>query len=119
MRATELLESQLRGLEAELHSNGQQHIRFNQQDVTKENMSFSGANGRIYIQPAPGGYDISLSGQSLTAEMTSLMRGICGKPSDGYKQTNQRIGKQVQPYWRVHDFSLVREAVALYAKTLR
>jgi hypothetical protein len=114
---TERLAAQLKTLESELHTKGIAHIKFNQQKVAKDNMSFSGASGRIWIQPVAGGYDISLSGKALTAEMSSDMQALCGASCNGYKQTNKRLGKMDQPYWRVDEFRIVKAAVERYAKT--
>ncbi len=117
MNATDQLAIQLKRLEAELHEAGKTHIKLNQQSVKKENMSFSGGNGRIWIQPVAGYYDISLSRKALVAELSSDMRSICGCDCAGYKQTNKKLGKKDQPYWRVIDFKLVRAAVERYSKT--
>ena len=117
MNAIDLLAIQLKRLETALHESGKTHLKFNQQRIARENMSFSGANGRLWIQPVAGSYDVSLSGKALTAEMSPEMRSICGHECNGYKQTNKRLGKRDQPYWRVEDFALVRAAVERYSKT--
>ena len=117
MSQIDRLAAQLKSLERELHESGSTHVRLNQQRISRENMSFSGANGRIWIQPANGAYDISLSGRALVNELGPAIQSICGRQCDGYKQTNRRLGKADQPYWRVADFALVKAAAHLYAKT--
>jgi hypothetical protein len=117
MNRTDILLAQLRTLEAEINAAGPFVLKLNQQKVTKENMSFSGGNGRIALQPCSDGYDISLSGKSLEAEMTPFMEHLCGRACDGFKQTNKSIGKADQPFWRVKDFQFVVQAVNYYAKT--
>ena len=117
MSQIDRLAEQLKRLEQELHECGNPQIRFNQQKIARQNMSFSGANGRIWIQPANGGYDISLSGTALTTELGPVLQSIYGRKCDGHKQTNRKLGRTDQPYWRVPDFSLVKAAVYLYAKT--
>lgn len=116
MNAIERLAAHLKHLDSELHDAGKIHIRFNQQRVSKGNMSFSGGNGRIWMQPVANHYDLSLSGKALIAEMSSDMNLICGRACIGYKQTNKKLAKQDQPYWRVQDFKLVRAAVDRYSK---
>ncbi|MGY6214589.1 hypothetical protein ACW73L_05435 [Methylolobus aquaticus] len=117
MNQIDRLAELLKTLERTLHESGCSHLRFNQQRIAKENMSFSGANGRIWIQPVNGGYDISISGKGLTSEVTPALVTLCGRKCDGYKQTNKKLGKAEQPYWRVTDFGVVKAAVELYAKT--
>lgn len=94
---------------------GYQKITFNEQNVKKGNISLSGANGRLYVQPKQGVYyDVSLSGQSLEKELTKKIRELFdGKPY-GYKQTKPNT---TQPYWRTENFSLVKKAIRLYVKT--
>ena len=113
---TDILKSKLLLLESEILASGANSIKLNQQFVTKANMSFSGGDGRIYIQPASDGYDVSLSGRSLQSQMLKFMTDICGKSPDGHKQTKPDLH---QPYWRVSDFGLVQEAVIHYSKTCK
>ena len=80
-------------------------------------MSFSGGNGRIWIQPVSGSYDVSLSGKSLTAELQPQLESLFGAVCKGHKQPNERTGKLEQPYWRTENLSLVEKAVHLYSKT--
>ena len=117
MNQTQLLARQLQRLEEQLNSSGGRGVKFHQQAVKQGNMSFTGGNGRIWISPAPGGFDVALSGKSLRVEMESVMNKLCGKICDGHKQTNRKIGKLDAPYWRVADFKLVESAVTHYAKT--
>jgi hypothetical protein len=49
--------------------------------------------------------------------MYPFMRDLCGRECDGYKQTNARLGKKDNPFWRVNDFELVKKAVFRYAST--
>ena len=94
-------------------------IEFNQQPKTKGNMSITGCNGRMFVQPSVEGYDVSLSGKSLENEMHDFLCKLFGKECDGYKQTNTRLGKKSQPFWRVSDFQQVVEAVYRYTMSHR
>ncbi len=114
MENTKILKSKLIKLEEEVNSNSVYNIKFHQQQVTKENMSFSGGNGRIGIQPFHSEYDISLSGKSVEKQMYKFMCDLCGKNHNGYKQTKP---EPWQPFWRIADFKLVEKAVYHYAKT--
>jgi hypothetical protein len=116
MDAVEQLAEQLKQLETELHQEGKVFISFNQQQVKKGNMSFSGANGRIWITTVQGCYDVCLSGHSLTRQMSPFMRQLVGRDCHGYKQPNARLGQLEAPYWRVENIALVREAVKHYAE---
>lgn len=111
------LKSRLAALEREINSSGQYNIQLHQQNVHKHHLSFSGGNGRIWISPNSEGYDISLSGKSLASQMYPFMRDVCGRECDGYKQTNERLGKKDNPFWRVNDFALVSASVHHYART--
>ena len=113
----ENLRDRLAALEQEINSSGQYNIQLHQQNVHKHHLSFSGGNGRIWISPKAEGYDISLSGKSLERQMYPFMRDLCGRECDGYKQTNERLGKKDNPFWRVSDFELVKKAVFRYAST--
>ena len=104
----------------EINSNpGYSDIQFNQQPKYTENMSFSGCNGRIWIQPFHEEYDVSLSGALLEKEFTSEFNKLFNKDFDGYKQSNSNKGTYTQPYWRTSDFFLVKAATQKYAKTLK
>jgi hypothetical protein len=89
------------------------NIKFEQQPVKEANMSFTGGNGRIRIEPFHSEYDISLYGKSIEKQMYQFMCDLCGK-REGYKQTKP---ESRQPFWRVTDFKLVEKAVYHYAKT--
>ena len=82
-------------------------------------MSFTGGNGRLRVAPTSDAYDVALVGKSLVKQMYGFMRNLCGRDCDDYKQKNERLGKEDNPYWRVRDFSVVRKAVFEYAKTKR
>lgn len=82
-------------------------------------MSFSGCNGRLWIQPFHEEYDVSLSGASLEKELTDEFNGLFNKKFDGYKQTNSNEETYRQPYWRTSDFSLVIAATKKYAQTVK
>jgi hypothetical protein len=56
-------------LKSEVNINPLHNIKFEQQPVKEENMSFTGGNGRICIQPFHSEYDISLSGKSIEKQM--------------------------------------------------
>lgn len=90
-------------------------ITFNQQDETKENMSLTGGNGRLIVEPRKNAYDIGLSGKNIQIEMYDFMSELCGSRCTGYKQKNQKIGKCDLPFWRVSNFELVQKAVYHYA----
>lgn len=89
-------------------------VEFHQQDVKKKNMAVVGKTGRMYIQPTTTGYDVGLSGKALEESMYQSMKQLFGSECSGHKQTNVRIGKKDQPFWRVDDFDLVRKAVFKY-----
>src|SRR5690606_11307933 len=76
MTTIDRLAAELRNVEASLRGGGKTHIGFHQQRKKRGNMSFTGGNGRICIQPAYDCYDVSLSGKSLTAEMGPVMRRL-------------------------------------------
>ncbi len=114
MENTKILKNKLIQLESEVNSDFMHNIQFHQQKVTKENMSFSGGNGRIWIQPFHSGYDICLSGKSIEKQMYKFMCDLCGQNHTGYKQTKP---EPHAPFWRVDDFKLVEKAVYNYAKT--
>lgn len=114
MNYTENLKNKLLLLVDEINEQIGSNIKFNQQNIIKENMSFSGANGRIWITPFHSQYDICLSGKSIEKHMYNFMCSICGKKNDGYKQTKP---EPYAPFWRVSDFKLVEKAAYHYAKT--
>ncbi len=109
---TDILEKQLRNLVSESNSDvGFEKLKFNQQSVRRENMSLTGGNGRIWIQPSAIGYDVSLSGKSVEKELYETFKHIFGATHTGYKQSGS------QPFWRTENFSLVKKAVHAYSQT--
>ncbi len=87
-------------------------IEFHQQDVNKKNMHFTGANGSLWIHPTLKGYDVGLSGISLTKEMYTFMCILSGKKShDKYGFPAQKT----QPKWEIDSFDSVKKAVYRYA----
>ncbi len=90
-----------------------------QQKITKGNLYIYGRNGRLFIQPLSEEIDVSLSGISLVEEMYPFMKRLCGRDCDDFKHRNKKNPKSRQPYWRVRDFDLVREAVYRYSKTMK
>jgi hypothetical protein len=87
-------------------------IEVHQQKVSKKNMCVRGNNGSLWIEPYPDWYDIGLSGQSLTKQMTGYMEQLCGKKT-GDKQSKPEPSHH--PFWRVNDFKFVEAAVYQYA----
>ena len=114
MENTKILKSKLIKLEEEVNSNSVYNSKFHQKQVTKENMSFSGGNGRIWIQPFHSEYDISLSGKSVEKQMYKFMCDLCGKNHNGYKKNKP---EPRQHFWRVAGFKLVEKADYHFAKT--
>ncbi len=114
MKHTDALKKKLIQLADEINSNKNGNIKFNQQKITKDNMSFSGGNGRIWVVPFHDQYDICLSGISIEKQMHGFMCNLCSKSQDGYKQTKP---EPHAPFWRVSDFELVKKAAYHYAKS--
>ncbi|MGV0035200.1 MAG: hypothetical protein ACNYPE_09610 [Candidatus Azotimanducaceae bacterium WSBS_2022_MAG_OTU7] len=113
-----VLKSQLKKIVDDINAgNSSSRVEFKQQRKTTANMSVTGGNGRIYIQPSSIGYDVSLSGQSLERQMCSYMINLFGKNCDGYKQRNATQGFKRQPFWRTDDLSKVRKAIFHYASS--
>ena len=117
MSKTEVLKSKLVDLVTELNDSNDLNLKFNQQVKTIENMSISGANGRLYINPSSVGYDVSLSGKSLEKNLHGLFKELFNEDCTGFKQSNKNTGIITQPFWRTDNFSLVKKAVLLYSKT--
>ena len=90
-------------------------VKFNQQKVIARNMSISGANGRIYINPVGSEYDVSLLRKSLEKNAGKSLEELFNKSHDGYKHA----AKEYQPYWRTDNFELVKKAVYIYSKTTK
>ena len=88
-------------------------LEFHQQDVSKMNMCVRGMKGgTLWVQPHQDWYDISLSGQSLTNNMTNFMEMTFGNKK-GNKQSKPEPSHQ--PFWRVTEFKSVEIAVYRYA----
>ena len=118
MSKAEIIKAQLISLLNEINTkNGNEKLKFNQQKVELGNMSLSGANGRLRVTPSNIGYDVSLSGKSLESNLYNRFKELFGCECHGYKQTNRHTGIITQPFWRTDNFSLVREAALIYAKT--
>jgi hypothetical protein len=88
-------------------------LEVHQQKVVKQHICVRGNNGSLWIEPYPDWYDISLSGQSLTKQMTGYMEKLCGNKY-GNKQSKPEPSHQ--PYWRVTEFKFVEAAVNQYAR---
>ena len=88
-------------------------LTMTQQTVARKNMCFKGGNGRIWIQPTNDYWDVSLSGQSVEAELTPVFQKLFGRVNDGFKQTRPIL---MQPFWRTTDFRQVKEAALLFPK---
>ncbi len=117
---TRILKSQLENLVEIINmSSPFYEIVFNQQSVSKKNMSISGGNGRLWVQPVKDGYHVSLSGKSLVKEMSPFMRDLFKKKHDGFKQPNSKKGRLDQPYWKTDDFEFVVRAVFFYSRTVK
>lgn len=117
MNRTKMVHGQLQNLVERLNKDLGVNLQLNQQKVTKEHMSISGANGRLWISPTQDGYDVSLSGKSLEKQMVPTLERFFNRQRDGYKQANSNTGIYTQPYWRTNDFKDVEQVAALYAKT--
>ena len=88
-------------------------LEFSQQKVCKKNMCVRGMKeGTLWVQPHQDWYDISLSGQSLTNNMTNFMEMTFGN-KQGNKQSKPEPSHQ--PFWRVTEFKSVEIAVYKYA----
>ncbi len=92
-------------------SYGMGSFQFHQQVAKVRNMSITGANGRLYIQPAGYGYGVSVSGKAGEAQLHTTFRRIFGKENDGEKQSGS------QAFWKTDDINLVESAAMAYAKT--
>jgi hypothetical protein len=99
-------------------SNANYNINLDRQTRNTKRISLTGANGRLGVYPSTIGYDISLSGKSIEEEMYPFMRDLCGRECDGYIQKNTKLGKKNQPFWRVSEFSLVKNAAYYYSTTV-
>lgn len=114
---TDILKSQLISFVAEINESlNCEKLAFHQQSVQKTNISIIGGNGRLYINPTSKGYNIGLSGVSLTAEMYDYMCELTKK------DRNDKYGfpalKRL-PKWEVESFSIVKEAILRYSKSIK
>ena len=114
---TDILKSELISLIAEINKTlSCEKLVFHQQSVQKTNISVIGGNGRLYINPTSKGYNIGLSGLSLTDEMYSYMCDLTGKVK------HDKFGfpalKRL-PKWEVESFSIVKKSVIRYSKTIK
>lgn len=69
MNQVEILCSLLEKTVSKLNQNLAIPLTLNQQEKVKKHISLSGANGRLWISPSKGGYDVSISGISLEDEL--------------------------------------------------
>lgn len=104
----------LERLRAEIEQTTGKALTVTQQDVSRKNMSFKGANGRIWIEPNNDYWDVSPSGQSVESQLAPEFQKLFGRVNDGFKQTRP-IPRQ--PFWRTTEFQQVKEAALLYSKT--
>ena len=82
MNQTDILKNKLLSLKDEVNqAAGKEILSFNQQSKVQENMSYSGCNGRLWIQPSIEGYDISLSGASVEKELAAIEKKIASRKS--------------------------------------
>ncbi len=117
MKQVEILYSLLDKIVSDLNASPTFQLTLHQQDVVKKHMSVSGANGRLWVSPSKGGYDISLSGLSLENALTGALISYFGREADGYKQKNSNKGFNRQPFWRTRDFNDVKIVCEMYART--
>ena len=117
MSKTKILKLKLIDLVNELNESTNGNLKFNQQAKTRENMSISGANGRLYVSPSSIGYDVSLSGKSVEESLYNSFKELFNQDCTGFKQTNRNTGIITQPFWRIDNFELVKKAALLYSKT--
>jgi hypothetical protein len=90
-------------------------LKVNQQRVCKEHLSFSGANGRMYVHPLSGtGYHLSLSGKSVEQQLLAQITALFGRHI-GYKQTKPEPNN---PYWWIATLDDVRKAFEVYQGTI-
>ena len=113
---TDILKSQLNTLVAEINASlNCEKLTFHQQPKTDRNISIKGGNGRLTITPTVKGYDIGLSGKSLTAEMYGFLCELTGKAK------NDKFGfprEKASPKWEVDSFITVKKAVIRYSKSV-
>ncbi|ELA7884164.1 histidine kinase [Vibrio parahaemolyticus] len=117
MKEVEILYSLLAKEVESLNSKLNKTLALNQQDKVKKHISLSGANGRLWVSPSTGGYDVSISGASLERTLLPVLTAHFKRRPDGYKQKNSNKGFLRQPYWRTNNFGDVQYACELYANT--
>ncbi|KNH52092.1 histidine kinase [Vibrio cholerae] len=89
MNQVDILYSLLNDVVSDINHRFRSSLVLNQQKVTKKHISLSGANGRLWISPSIGGYDVSVSGKSLENELVPTLTSYFGRGPDGYKQKMQ------------------------------
>ncbi|EOI8049959.1 histidine kinase [Vibrio parahaemolyticus] len=89
MNQADMVYNLLSGVVADLNSSFGCSLALHQQKITKKHISVSGANGRLWVSPSIGGYDISVSGKSLEKELVPTLTSYFGRCADGYKQKTQ------------------------------
>ena len=113
---TDILKSQLITLVAEVNASlNCEKLSVHQQTKTLKKISLKGGNGRLTITPTSKGYDIGLSGKSLTDEMYGFLCELTGKTK------NDKFGfprERSSPKWEVDSFSTVKKAVIRYSKSV-
>lgn len=119
MNQTEILYQSLQKVVWELNDRLALDITLNQQDIIKKNISLSGCNGRLWVYPVAGAYDVSLSGLSLESELSPRLKEYFGCEPQGYKQANANKGFKKQPYWRTTNLNDVAIICEMYAKTIK
>ncbi|HHX8502022.1 TPA: histidine kinase [Vibrio diabolicus] len=117
MKEVEILYSLLTKEVESLNSELNIALVLNQQEKVKKHISLSGANGRLWVSPSSGGYDVSISGASLERKLLPVLKAHFERKPDGFKQKNSNKGFLRQPYWRTGNFGDVQYACELYAHT--
>lgn len=110
-----LLAKEIESLNSELNI----ALVLNQQEKVKKHISLSGANGRLWVSPSSGGYDVSISGASLERKLMPVLKAHFEREPDGFKQKNSNKGFSRQAYWRTQSFFDVQYACELYAQTFK
>ncbi|EJO4031858.1 histidine kinase [Vibrio cholerae] len=119
MNQVDILYSLLNDVVSDINHRFRSSLVLNQQKVTKKHISLSGANGRLWVSPSIGGYDVSVSGKSLENELVPTLTSYFGRGPDGYKQKNANKGFKHQPFWRTKDFQNVQAVCEMYVKTAK
>ena len=119
MNQADMVYNLLSGVVVDLNSRFGCSLVLHQQKITKKHISVTGANGRLWVSPSIGGYDISVSGKSLEKELVPTLKSYFGRCADGYKQKNANKGFMHQPFWRTSDFQDVQAVCQMYMKTAK